>query len=165
MGPAVIYSSCLEPKPVVCVNQLVVALPLAAIALDDAPDNPFIRRRPRGRVSQVSNVALDGCLAMTPDSLRFSESHCGSPHLSASVVSLLHAMPTPSQVLHAFCDLSDTTKCASGIDWRQPVTWEKMKRVIPTFLPGGPEFFLLSGVGDMIAESWAVVTPPAEETP
>ena len=75
------YSSCLEPKPVVCVNQLVVALPLAAIALDYAPDNPFIRRRPRGRVSQISNVALDGCLAMTPDSLRFSESHCGSPHL------------------------------------------------------------------------------------
>ena len=80
-GPIVTYSSCLEPKPVVCVNQLVVALPLAAIALDDAPDNPFIRRRPRGRVSQISNVALDGCLAMTPDSLRFSESHCGSPHL------------------------------------------------------------------------------------
>jgi len=80
-GPIVTYSSCLEPKSVVCVNQLVVALPLAAIALDDAPDNPFIRRRPRGRVSQISNVALDGCLAMTPDSLRFSESHCGSPHL------------------------------------------------------------------------------------
>ena len=145
MGPAVTYSSCLEPKPVVCVNQLVVALPLAAIALDDAPDNPFIRRRPRGRVSQVSNVALDGCLAMTPDSLRFSESHCGSPHLSASVVSLLHAMPTPSQVLHAFWRSFRHNKVCFRHRSEANRHMGKNAENHPTLLPDRCEFFLLGG--------------------
>ena len=49
--PMLVTSShCLTSESVIRVNQLVIPLPLAAIALDDPPHDPFIRRRSRGRV-------------------------------------------------------------------------------------------------------------------
>jgi hypothetical protein len=97
------------------VNQLVVALPLTAITLNDAPDNPFIRRRLLPRVPQISDVALDGCLTMTPDSFGFSEIHYGSPHFIGSVVSLSLAMLTPWQALHGFVNFQTPTNVFSTV--------------------------------------------------
>ncbi|HTF66549.1 MAG TPA: hypothetical protein VK638_28085 [Edaphobacter sp.] len=69
------HNSGLKPESVIRMDQLVVALPLAMVAVNNSLNHPTIRRRLRGGLSQTTNLTLDCCLTMPPDSFRLSYVH------------------------------------------------------------------------------------------
>lgn len=56
-------------QPVTRVNKSVVAVPFTIVAANDPLNHPAFRRRLLGGFLQGTNVVLNGCPTVTPDSL------------------------------------------------------------------------------------------------